>query len=112
MSGSLAGKKAFVTGAAQGVGAGIARGLAAAGAQVVVSDLNAAGAAEVAGQINGRYGAGVAFSLRHDVTGEADWIAAIDEARAQMGGLSVLVNNAGVLPFGSVEDLSLEDWRR
>lgn len=108
----LNGKTALVTGGAQGMGAGFAHALAAAGARVVVTDLNAAGAAEVAGQINLLHGADVASSLGHDVTDEADWIAAIEHARAQMGGLSVLVNNAGILTFGSVEDLSLEAWRR
>jgi len=112
MSNTLHGKTALVTGGAQGMGAGIARGLAAEGCRVVVTDLNPAGAAEVAGQINLRHGAGAAFSLRHDVTSEVDWIAAVEFARAQMGGLTVLVNNAGVLTFGSIEDLSLEAWRR
>lgn len=112
MSGQLSGKTALVTGGAQGMGAGIARELAAEGCRVVVTDLNEAGAAEVASQINADFGAGMASSLRHDVTSEADWIAALEHARTQMGGLSVLVNNAGVLTFGSVEDLSLEAWRR
>ena len=112
MGARLQGKTALVTGGAQGVGAGVAHALAAEGAQVVVTDLNGAGAAEVAGQINLLHGAGVASSVRHDVTSEADWIAVVDHARAQMGGFSVLVNNAGVLTFGSVEDLSLEAWRR
>jgi NAD(P)-dependent dehydrogenase (short-subunit alcohol dehydrogenase family) len=112
MTNILHGKTALVTGGAQGMGAGIARGLAAEGCKVLVTDLNAAGAAEVAGQINLLHGAGMASSLRHDVTSEADWIAAVAHARAQMGGLSVLVNNAGILTFGSVEDLSLEAWRR
>lgn len=94
------------------MGAGIARGLAAEGCRVLLTDVNADGAAEVAGQINAQHGADTAFSLRHDVIHEDDWIAAFEFARAQLGGLSVLVNNAGVLTFGSVEDLSLEAWRR
>jgi len=102
----LKGKKALVTGGAQGLGAAIARALAAEGAQVVVTDVNEAGAAEVAASIKG------ATSIRLDVTLESDWIAAIAHAKAAMGGLSVLVNNAGIVTMGSVEDLDLAAWRR
>jgi NAD(P)-dependent dehydrogenase (short-subunit alcohol dehydrogenase family) len=112
MGETLTGKKALVTGAAQGLGAGIARALAAEGAQVVLTDLNEAGAAAAASGINAEFGAGRATSLRHDVTREADWTAAVEHARTAMGGLSVLVNNAGIIAFGDVEALSLEDWRR
>lgn len=101
----LAGKKALVTGGAQGLGAAIAQALAANGAQVVVTDINEAGAAKTAAAIN-------ATSIRHDVTSEDDWGAAIAHARAAMGGLSVLVNNAGIVTMGSVEDLDLDSWRR
>jgi len=111
-AGRVAGKKALVTGAAQGLGAGAAWALAAHGAQVVVSDLNEAGAAEISASINTTHGAGTATSIRLDVTDEGDWIAAIAHAKAAMGGLSVLVNNAGIVTMGSVEDLDLESWRR
>lgn len=110
--GIISGKTALVTGAAQGLGAGIARALAAAGARVLATDLNADGAVATAAALNAEFGAGTAVGLAHDVTSEGDWIAAVAEARAQFGGLSVLVNNAGILPLGSVEDLSLADWRR
>lgn len=108
----LAGKTALVTGAAQGMGAGIARALAGAGARVLLTDLDADGAAAAAARIDAEFGAGAAFSTAHDVTSEAAWTAAVEQARARLGGLSVLVNNAGILPLGSVEDLSLEQWRR
>ena len=94
MTGRVAGKKALVTGGAQGLGAAIAKTLAVEGAQVVVSDLNAEGAAAIAAEINAAQGAGTATSISHDVTREEDWIAAIAHAKATMGGLSVLVNNA------------------
>ncbi len=108
----LRGKKALVTGGAQGLGAAIARALAADGAQVVVSDLNLAGATGVAASIDARHGAGTATGICLDVTIESAWIAAIEHARNTMGGLSVLVNNAGILTMGTVEDLDLATWRR
>ncbi|MDO7842100.1 SDR family oxidoreductase [Sphingomonas immobilis] len=110
--GRVAGKKALVTGAAQGIGACVALHLAREGAQVLLTDRNDAGVAAQAAAINAEVGAGVAFAMRHDVTSEADWIAAIDHARAAMGGLSVLVNNAGIALMGSVEDFTLEEWHR
>jgi NAD(P)-dependent dehydrogenase (short-subunit alcohol dehydrogenase family) len=112
MSGRVEGKKALITGAAQGLGAASAWGLAREGARVLVTDVNEAGARQVAAAIDAELGAGVAHSMRHDVSSEDDWIAAIACARETMGGLSVLVNNAGIAIMGSVEDLSLAEWRR
>jgi NAD(P)-dependent dehydrogenase (short-subunit alcohol dehydrogenase family) len=108
----LAGKKALVTGAGQGIGAATAAALAAEGAQVLVTDRNEAAVRECAATINAQIGEEVAFAARHDVTSEDDWLAALEIARATLGGLSVLVNNAGIVITGSVEDLSLDDWHR
>nr|WP_143435611.1 SDR family oxidoreductase [Henriciella aquimarina] len=112
MSGRLAGKKALVTGAAQGLGAEIARRLASEGALVVLSDINRDGAEAVASEIDDKYGTGTAWSIQHDVTKEDDWVAAIERCREAMGGLSVLVNNAGIVLTGSVEDLDLDAWHK
>jgi NAD(P)-dependent dehydrogenase (short-subunit alcohol dehydrogenase family) len=112
VNGRLDGKKALVTGGAQGLGAAIAERLAAEGAQVLVSDLNEAGAAHVAAGIRSRYPGSACVSMRHDVTREEEWRAAIAMAESSLGGLSVLVNNAGVITTGTVEELSLERWHR
>ncbi|MGD0188129.1 MAG: SDR family NAD(P)-dependent oxidoreductase, partial [Roseiarcus sp.] len=90
MSGRAAGKTALITGAAQGIGAACARALAREGAKVLITDLNADGAAAQAQAIDAEFGAGVAHWLRHDVTSEGDWVAAVETARARMGGLTTL----------------------
>ncbi len=112
MSGRVAGKKALVTGAAQGLGAAQAWMLAREGAKVLLGDINAEGAAAQAASINAELGEGTAFAVKLDVTQEADWLAAIDVARERMGGLSVLVNNAGIGVRGNIEVCTLDDWKR
>jgi len=112
MSGRVQGKKALVTGAAQGLGAAQAMMLARHGAQVLLADINAAGAAAQAEAINAELGAGTAHSVALDVTQEDQWIAAVEAAAELMGGLSVLVNNAGVGVRGNIETATLADWKR
>jgi NAD(P)-dependent dehydrogenase (short-subunit alcohol dehydrogenase family) len=112
MSARVAGKKALVTGAAQGLGAAQAMMLARHGAQVLLADINGAGAAAQAAAIDAELGAGTAFAFTLDVTSEAQWIDAVDFAREAMGGLSVLVNNAGVGVRGNIETCTLADWQR
>lgn len=112
MSGRVAGKTALVTGAARGLGAAMAQMLADEGAKVLLTDIDEAGAAEQAARINRECGEGTAFSTRHDVTSEHEWRAAVETARDKLGGLSVLVNNAGIAPVGSIESLPFETWRR
>ena len=112
MSGRVSGKLALVTGAAQGLGRAHCTYLAREGARVLCTDMNANGAAETAAQINAEMGSGTAYSLQHDVTSQHDWAAAIDAARDQLGGLSVLVNNAGIGVNGNIETCTFEDWRR
>jgi NAD(P)-dependent dehydrogenase (short-subunit alcohol dehydrogenase family) len=111
MPGRVAGKKAFITGGAQGLGAAMARKLAAEGAKVSVADINVEGARAVAEAINAAEGAGAAFAFPLNVTDEAQWIYALEAADAAMGGISVLVNNAGISRGGDIEHLSLEDWK-
>lgn len=112
MTERLAGKRAIVTGAAQGLGAAIGRALVEEGASVLLTDRNEQGVRALAASINDARGFETAFVSRHDVTSESDWQGVIRAAQDTLGGLSVLVNNAGIMIPGSVEDLSLEDWRR
>jgi 2-hydroxycyclohexanecarboxyl-CoA dehydrogenase len=97
----LEGRKALVTGGASGIGAEIARRLAAEGADVVIGDVNEEGAKEVAAEID----AGAAFL---DVT---DPDSAADFARDH-GPFAILVNNAGTDDFAFFTDMTPERWRR
>jgi NAD(P)-dependent dehydrogenase (short-subunit alcohol dehydrogenase family) len=78
---------------------------------VTLADLNHAGAQAMAAEIDARHGEGTAFALPLDVTREDQWIFALEEADALMGGLSVLVNNAGIFRHGDIESLALDDWK-
>jgi 2-deoxy-D-gluconate 3-dehydrogenase len=99
----LSGKVAVVTGAATGIGEGIARTLAAAGAEVIVADIDVVGAQRVANDIGGS-------PLQLDVT-DAD--ACARELFSVGDRLDILVNNAGSYhEAGSVLDQSVESWRR
>lgn len=105
--GSLGGKIAVVTGAAQGIGRAIADGLAAEGARIVVADLH--GADEAAATYDG----GVAVTA--DVSREGDVQALVDEVAARCGGIDILVNNAGLyasLEMRPFEQIPLEEWRQ
>lgn len=109
--GRVVGKVALVTGAASGLGAESARRLAREGAAVVLTDL-----AEELGESVARSildAGGRAMFVRHDVTQEADWAAAVSAAVSKYGRLDVLVNNAGIATGGGeIMTHSLEDWRR
>lgn len=111
-TGRVAGKKAFVTGAAQGLGAAAARRLAQEGAKVCLADINLAGAQAVAAEINAGHGAGTAFAFLLDVTQEDQWVEVLQQAADAMGGLSVLVNNAGIGGDGPLETLDFALWKK
>ncbi|MEN0137245.1 MAG: glucose 1-dehydrogenase [Rhodococcus sp. (in: high G+C Gram-positive bacteria)] len=90
----LEGKVALVTGAASGMGAADARLFAKEGAKVVVSDLRADAAAEVAAEITAA--GGTAIAIGHDVTDPEQWRIATGQAVAEFGGIDILINNAGL----------------
>lgn len=103
----LTGRNAHVTGAARGIGAAIARALSMAGASVVVSDIDGAGAAGIAEEIDGT-------SMTLDVTDPSAVEDAMQRTAEQLGGLHILVNNAGIYQGygGPVRDISDERWRQ
>jgi 2-hydroxycyclohexanecarboxyl-CoA dehydrogenase len=98
----LEGRKALVTGGASGIGAAIARRLAAEGAEVTIGDLNLEGAAEVAGEVSG-------LAIELDVTDLGSAQAAVDSAGTP---LDILVNNAGTDEFGFFQQTTPEQWEK
>lgn len=110
--GRVEGKKAIITGGAQGLGEATAWMLAREGAKVAVTDINGEGADGVAAAINAELGAGTAFAWQHDVTDAERWKTVVQEAHDAMGGLNILVNNAGIGSLGSVEDEDYEMFQK
>ncbi|MGW1608263.1 SDR family NAD(P)-dependent oxidoreductase [Streptomyces sp. NPDC002285] len=107
MQDRCADKVALVTGAAGGIGEAIVRRLAAEGATVVVTDLDAERCEKLAGELPGN-----ALGRRLDVTDETAWEALVTEVTERLGGLSVLVNNAGIATMNTVETETQETWDR
>jgi 3alpha(or 20beta)-hydroxysteroid dehydrogenase len=101
----LEGKVALVTGAASGLGAAVARELAASGASVLLTDL----AEDPLGEVAGPLGAAAATALL-DVTDEAQWAAAVGTAEERFGALHLLVNNAGIITLAPSLQLPTQDF--
>ncbi|MEH6488598.1 SDR family oxidoreductase [Hyphomonas oceanitis] len=110
--GRVQGKMAFITGGAQGLGEAIGKMLAKEGAKVTLTDVNGAGAEKVAAEINAAHGEGTAFAFQHDVTDEARWQEVLNAAHEAMGGINILVNNAGIGSLGSVEDENYDMFKK
>jgi meso-butanediol dehydrogenase/(S,S)-butanediol dehydrogenase/diacetyl reductase len=119
--GELTGRVALVTGAARGIGRGIASGLAAAGCDVALLDLgegandaltyDLSGRAELEATAHEISELGVrTLAVPCDVRHAAEVEAAFERATAELGGLDILVNNAGVVHMGGVDTLTPERW--
>ncbi|MBP2192668.1 glucose 1-dehydrogenase [Nocardia goodfellowii] len=103
--GRLAGKVALITGGARGMGAEHVRRFVAEGARVVFGDVLDDAGRRLAAEIGP-----ACHYLRHDVTSETDWAAAVGAAQDRFGRLDVLVNNAGILRFQSIADMPVRDF--
>ncbi|MEV8019328.1 glucose 1-dehydrogenase [Streptomyces sp. NPDC086554] len=106
----LEGRRALVSGGAQGLGAGMAEALARAGAAVVVADIQEDAGRATAEALQ-KAGGNAAF-VPLDVTDDASWESATARAVDELGGLDIVVNNAGVEISGLVVDLNPRDVRR
>jgi NAD(P)-dependent dehydrogenase (short-subunit alcohol dehydrogenase family) len=107
---SLTDRVALVSGAAQGIGEGIALVLARAGADVVVCDINAEGGQATADAI-AELGRRSLF-VQADISDPDAVSAMMDRIGTEMGGLDILVNNAAIEYFGSIADTTVEQWDR
>jgi 3alpha(or 20beta)-hydroxysteroid dehydrogenase len=105
--GRFDGTVAMISGGARGMGASHARMLAAEGASMVIGDVLDGEGKALADELGDS-----ATYVHLDVTSSDDWVAAYATAERQYGAVNLLINNAGIVTFGSVEQLSPEDFRR
>ncbi|MCF6445585.1 L-iditol 2-dehydrogenase [Nereida sp. MMG025] len=101
----LFGKRAFITGAARGIGAAFAERYLAEGAQVAIADIDAARVQETATTLG-------AIPVHMDVTDQASIDAGIEKAVAAMGGIDILINNAAVFTAAPITEITRADYAR
>lgn len=105
----ISGKVAFITGAGQGIGEAIALRLAEDGFAIAVADMNSTSAQSVADKIVAA--GGKATVVKVNVADRDSVFAAVEKAAEELGGLDVVVNNAGVAPITPIEDITAETYR-
>ncbi len=103
---------ALVTGAAGGIGSATCRRLAQDGAHIVATDIDLAGAEQLAVYLNQHFGAGRAVAVKMDVTNEASVKTAFEQAALAFGGIDVIVNNAGLASSAPITETSLAEWNK
>lgn len=106
---SLRSRRALITGGAQGLGRAIAERCAEAGAAVGIADLDEARAVKAAADLHQRHGV-PAVGVRMDVGDSASIATATDAVVESLGGVDIWVNNAGVFPSASLQEMSDEQW--
>src|ERR1017187_178535 len=106
----LEGRVAVITGSASGIGRASAREFAKEGAQVVVADINMAGAEETVKQIEGA--GGVALAVKADVAAAESAEALVGQTLHSFKRINVLFNNAAIQVNKTVEDTTVEEWNR
>jgi len=106
----LDGKVAIVTGAASGIGKRIAEVYAENGAAVAIADLNLAGAQAVADELKAKGARATAVAM--DVTDEAAVIAGVAQVVKDLGGVDILISNAGIQIVNPIENYSFADWKK
>lgn len=109
---SLAGRIAYVTGGAGGIGGAIAQRLLGEGACLVIADIDEKALSERVAAITKRHGRDAAIGVKLDVTDEAAVVASFEEAARAFGGVDIVVSNAGIASASPVEDTSLGLWQK
>ena len=105
----LDGKVALITGAASGIGHGIAKTYVGEGARVVIADLNAAGAAKAAEELGGKE---TAIGIAMDVTKEDQVNEGVEQTVTAFGRIDILVSNAGIQIVHPMEEFPFADWKK
>ncbi len=109
--GRLQNKSALITGAAQGIGLATAKLFVREGAKVLLTDINDEAALHQSKEINTKY-PDQARAIKHDVTSIEDWKNAVNFIKTEFGGVNILVNNAGIMAVGTIEDENYDQWKR
>jgi 3-hydroxybutyrate dehydrogenase len=107
---SLKDKVAVVTGAASGIGKEIARQFFAEGAKVAIADINIDAAKGTAAELDASGARAIGIAM--DVTKEAEVDAGIDDVAGRLGGIDILVSNAGIQIVAPIEEMKFSDWQR
>ena len=106
----LQNKIALITGAAQGIGLATAKLFAKNGAKVLLTDINEEEVLIQSEKMRLDYPDQI-LAIKHDVTSADDWKTAVNYIDSKLGGINILVNNAGIMAVGTIEDETFEQWK-